>query len=325
MSSYNLVRERVQTWQIVVSATVSAYLALGAATHSIRGYHWGMLLAIPAAFWAWQRGRQFFLDWAPLFAFWMVYDRLRLVQPFLLDRVAVKTPYLIELWAFGWLAGGHVPAHAARAWLAAHSSAPVWAAAGWAAQLIYLSHVAILPLLFFPWWWKGRRDEAYRNRFSLHMRAFLALHILGICIYLLLPVAPPWWVGLYGTAQPSAELLAQTNMSAAMDGVIVQRLIQNASQWFAAVPSLHGAYPVLLLLLSLKDRSRLVISLLTVYAAAMWVATVVLNQHYIVDLLAGAAIAVLAWWIGLNGVTFFRNKPRKEVRDPQLPGAVRRS
>lgn len=277
-----------------------------------------MLLAIPAALWAWRVGRQFFIDWAPLFAFWMVYDRLRLVQPFLLERVAVKTPYLIEIWAFGWMTGGEIPAHAARTWLASHSSTPAWAAASWAAQLIYLSHVAILPLLFLPWWWKGRRVEAYRSRFTLHMRAFFALHVLGICIYLLLPVAPPWWVGLYGMAQPSAELLAQTKMSAAMDGVIVQNLIQNASQWFAAVPSLHGAYPVLLLLLALKDRSRLTICLLALYAAAMWVTTVVLNQHYIVDLLAGAVIALAAWWLARHGGRFFRGRLRKDRRDQDL-------
>jgi len=318
LSSYSLVRERIQTWQIVVCATVSGYLALGVATHSIRGYHWLMLLAIPAALWAWRIGRQFFVDWAPLFAFWMVYDRLRLVQPHLLDRVAVKTPYLLELWAFGWMTGGEVPAHAARAWLASHSDMPVWAAASWTAQLIYLSHVVILPLLFLPWWWKGRRNETYRRRFTLHMRGFFALHLLGICVYLLLPVAPPWWVGLYGMAQPSAELLAQTKMSAAMDGVIVQRLIQNASHWFAAVPSLHGAYPVLLLLLSIKDRSRVRIALLSVYTAAMWITTVVLNQHYIVDLLAGAVIAAIAWWFARNRLPFFRGKRetrRRACRD----------
>ena len=29
----------------------------------------------------------------------------------------------------------------------------------------------------------------------------------------------------------------------------------------------------------------------------MWAATVILNQHYIIDLLAGALLAVAAWWV----------------------------
>jgi membrane-associated phospholipid phosphatase len=103
-----------------------------------------------------------------------------------------------------------------------------------------------------------------------------------------------------------------------MDGVIVQNLIQNASHWFAAVPSLHGAYPVLLLLLSLKERNRLVVILLSVYAVAMWVTTVVLNQHYIVDLLAGAVVAVIAWWFARSGLPFVRKKFGKDEPDQLL-------
>jgi membrane-associated phospholipid phosphatase len=80
-----------------------------------------------------------------------------------------------------------------------------------------------------------------------------------------------------------------------MDGSIVQALISNAAQMFAAVPSLHGAYPVLLFLLALRDRNRWIVAGLALYAASMFAATVILNQHYIIDLLAGAIIAVVAW------------------------------
>src|SRR5215210_1511948 len=100
---------------MIVCSAVCGYLAVGAATHSVRTYHWFMLLAIPGSLLAAERGRQFFLDWAPLFAFWLVYHRLRLLQPALLHRVAVETPYLIERWAFGWITGGEAPALAARA------------------------------------------------------------------------------------------------------------------------------------------------------------------------------------------------------------------
>ena len=294
--------QRIQPWQITVCAVVGGYLAVGCATHSIRTFHWFLLAVIPAALLASKHGRQFFIDWIPLFAFWIVYDRLRLLQPLLLDRVLVESPYLIERWAFGWMAGGEVPAHASRMWLAAHRAEPLWSAVALSAQIIYLSHVFVLPLLLFFWWLRGRKREGDRNRFVMHMRAFAALHAFGILIYMILPVAPPWWVSLHGLAQPSAEIVARTNMAAAMDGRIVQGLIRSASQWFGAVPSLHGAYPVLLLLLAFRDRHRARVAAFAFYSAAMFLTTVILNQHYIIDLVAGAAVAYAAYWLAGKSV-----------------------
>jgi inositol phosphorylceramide synthase catalytic subunit len=254
-----------------------------------------MLATIPAALIAPELGRRFFLDWSPLIAFWIVYDRLRLLQPLLLDRVSVERPFLVERWAFGWLAGGEVPAHAARAWLASQSGQPFGFALSWAIQLIYFSHIFAVPL-FISWlWFRGKSNVKDRERFVRHMIAFAVMSFMAIIIYILLPVAPPWWVNLYGMAKPTPELVAQANMTAAMDGALIQGMIRNAAQWFAAVPSLHGAYPVLLVLLALRDRRRLIVALMILYGAAMWAATVLLNQHYIIDLIAGAFIAVAAW------------------------------
>lgn len=274
---------------------VCAYLALAIATHTVRPYHWFLLATIPAALFAPERGRQFFLDWSPLIAFWLVYDRLRLLQPLLLDRVSVETPFLVERWAFGWLAGGEVPAHAARAWLASYSGRPFGLIASWLFQLIYFSHIFTVPVLISWLWFCGRSNIKYRERFVRHMLAFAVLSFSAIIIYLLLPVAPPWWVSLHGMTRPTEALVAQTNIATAMDGKLIQGMIKNAAQWFAAVPSLHGAYPVLLILLALRDRKRLIIALMIFYGAAMWVATVILNQHYVLDLMAGAIIAVAVW------------------------------
>ena len=320
MSSSAIQKYRIQPWQVILSVSVCAYLALGAATHTMRAYHWFMLAAIPASWLAAERGRQFVLDWSPLIAFWLVYDRLRLLQPLLLDRVAVNTPYAIERWAFGWLAGGDVPAHAARAWLGSLQPSWLGMTISWAAQTVYFSHLFLVPLLFVWLWRRGQSDPAHRAQFITYLRAFTLMNFMAIAIYLLLPVAPPWWISLYGTAQPTAELVAQAKMTAAMDGALIQRMIQNASQWFAAVPSLHGAYPVLLVLLAnstgqgagvrMKEsgvnqpaesglpsakRRRLVLTMIGLYGAAMWAATVLLNQHYVIDLMAGAVIAWVAW------------------------------
>ncbi len=289
---------------MAVCLFVCAYLALGVATSSVRAYHWFMLLAIPGALLSAKRGRGFFLDWAPLFAFWLVYDRLRLVQPLLYSRVAVEGPFLIERAAFGWLAKGAVPAHAAFAWLASHDGT-VATSIEWAAQLVYFSHLFVVPLVIVALWVLGSSRKRYRAAFLRHIRAFTVLNFSAIVVYLVMPVAPPWWVTLNGMTQPTAELVTQSNMSAAMHGALIQGMIGNASQWFAAVPSLHGAYPVLLVLLFPRKQSRLALAAITFYAVAMWTSTVVLNQHYVIDLVAGALLAIAAWRV--EGVL---NKPQ---------------
>jgi hypothetical protein len=295
LSSSAFIKHKVQTWQLVLCTGVFCYLALAVATHTVRTYHWFLLATIPAALVAADRGRQFFLDWSPLIAFWLVYDRLRLLQPLLLDRVSVESPFLLERWAFGWLAGGEVPAHAARAWLASMSGQAFGSTVSWAVQLIYFSHIFAAPLYMSWLWVRGKSNVKDRARFVRHMLAFAAMSFMAIVVYVLLPVAPPWWVSLYGMAKPTSELVAQATMTKAMDGALIQGMIRNAAQWFAAVPSLHGAYPVLLVLLALRDRGRWTVALMILYGAAMWAATVLLNQHYIIDLMAGAIIAVAAW------------------------------
>jgi membrane-associated phospholipid phosphatase len=264
------------------------------ATTSVRVYHWFMLLAIPGALLSGERGRRFFLDWAPLFAFWLVYDRLRLIQPLLYARVAVESPFLIERAAFGWLAGGDVPAHGAHTWLASHYGT-LATSIEWVAQIVYFSHLFVVPLVIVALWMMGWSRKEYRDLFLRHIRAFTVLNFTAIVVYLLLPVAPPWWVTLNGMSQPTSELVTQANVSAAMHGVLIQGMIRNASQWFAAVPSLHGAYPVLLLLLFPRSKNRLAFGVAALYCGAMWVSTVVLNQHYVIDLIAGALLSLAAW------------------------------
>lgn len=295
LSSNILFKERLQFWQVALCLGVCTYLALGLVTNTVRSYHWFMLLTVPAALMSGERGRRFFVDLAPLFGFWLVYDRLRLIQPLLYARVDVEDAFGLERWAFGWLTNGAVPAHAASAWLGGHSGA-VARSIAWTAQAVYFSHLFVVPIVILAFWALGYSQARYRAEFCRHLRAFTLLNFGAIVIYLLLPVAPPWWVTLNGMAQPTAELVAQVNIANAMPGTLIQGMIRNASQWFAAVPSLHGAYPVLLLLLFPCKSNKLALTGFGLYACAMWIATVVLNQHYVIDLVAGALLALIAWW-----------------------------
>jgi hypothetical protein len=283
---------------MAVSLTICAYIALCGVTHTLKLHHWFLLVVIPVSFIATERGKQFFTDWWPVFGFWFVYDRLRLIQPFLLDRVAVSWPFHLESSLFGWMGGGDVPAHAWRAWLASISGNWTGILISDLAQFIYLSHLFVLPLLLFYYWIGGNKRQSDRTSFIRYVRAFTFLHFVGMLIYVILPAAPPWWISLNGFAQPTNELITQTSMNAAMDGKIVQGMIKSASMWFAAIPSLHGAYPVLLTLLAWRNRNRVMTVVWIVYGILMFATTVILNQHYIIDLFAGALLAVAACWFG---------------------------
>jgi membrane-associated phospholipid phosphatase len=168
----------------------------------------------------------------------------------------------------------------------------------WSAQFVYFSHLFVAPLVIALIWLLGVSSECYQSTFKEYVRAFTFLNFSAIVVYLLVPVAPPWWVTLNGMAQPTAVLVSQANVASAMHGSLIQAMIRNASQWFAAVPSLHGAYPVLLLLLSRRKKSHLASAGLAFYGAAMWISTVVLNQHYVIDLVAGGLLAIIAWRVG---------------------------
>ena len=147
------------------------------------------------------------------------------------------------------------------------------------------------------WWWRGREWQADRERFLRCAVAFAVVNLLGFVGYVLVPAAPPWWVSLYGMAQPTAALVASADLGAAMDGEIIRRTLATAPNWFAAFPSLHGGYPVLLFLIVWRERRAAWLAAIATYGAAMWTSTVALNQHYVIDLVAGAAVAVVAFFL----------------------------
>jgi hypothetical protein len=285
-------------WKAIPIVVVLVMLGVAAATSSLRWYHLGLVLAIPAVLISGERGRQFVVDWAPLLVFWLAYDWLRIVQPHVLAYVGVSWPYRLELWAFGWMAGGEVPPHALRNWFAANGSDPLVGTLHVGLEVVYASHVIAYPLLFLCWWWQGLRRREQAARFHLHVWAFTVLNVIGFAGYVMLPSAPPWWVSIHGQTQPTAELLAGLSLAAGIDGAFTASLIATAPDQFAAVPSLHGAYPVLLGLLAGRRRPAWFVAIVG-YGALMWFATVALNLHYVIDLVAGAGAAAVAWPLGV--------------------------
>jgi uncharacterized membrane protein YeaQ/YmgE (transglycosylase-associated protein family) len=131
-------------------------------------------------------------------------------------------------------------------------------------------------------------------QFSL---TFVLINMLGFVVYYIYPAAPPWFVQQYGmeflpgTPGNTAGLSRFDSLTGTS---IFKSLYAKGSNVFAAMPSLHSAYPVAVLYYGLKNRSAWWANLFFgVVMAGIWCAAVYSSHHYVLDVLAGIVTAIL--------------------------------
>ena len=226
------------------------------------------------------RGLSFLRDWSPFVLLLLGYAALTGIAPGLTGVVHVGFPIQADRWLFR----GAEP----NIWLQSHffhPGHPHWY--DYVATFLYPMHfVTPLVLAFVLWmWWKPR--------YWRFVTAYLLLCYAAFATYLLYPMAPPWWAYRVGKLPPVHLVLYEVHY----DGV--QNPIVLATQFFkpnpvAAMPSLHAAVPVLIWLTLWKTWPRWGWAMV-VYPAAMGSAVVYLGEHYVIDVIAGAGYALVAF------------------------------
>ena len=251
-------------------------------------------------------------DWLPLLAILWAYDLLRGVanevggalfslptwcaadtlaecaQPgHLTARAHLTEPITADAALFG----GHVPT----VWLQEHLFTA--GTAHWYDAVIvpvYLSHFLVSLLLAVVLWCRGYRE------FRRYLTALVALTVAAVSTYLLYPMAPPWMAALNPSKLAGVEIhrVVQETLTTLGGSQLGSKVEQGAaySNRVAAMPSLHAAIPMLLLLLFFNRVGVVLRIVLVLYAAAMAFALVYGGEHYVTDVLAGwvyAAVTVL--------------------------------
>ncbi len=248
--------------------------------------HIGLLLFIWACLAPPEGARRFMRDWWPMVLFWLSYDLMRVFSPSFFLRAAVVQPFRWESRFFLSPDGTIWPFYFAR-WASLHASEIGPRILGTVSNLVYLTQIFGLPVIMFVLWFRGEGLLFRRLVWSLTV-----LHAVTLVIYTTYPAAPPWWVYQNGFLKPTAQ---NSMPSGLKEGSTLAALFHLSPNRFAAIPSLHGAYPLLLTLVVALHGVRVRwIILAGSYAASMWFACVYLNQHYIIDLLIGAALVLLA-------------------------------
>jgi membrane-associated phospholipid phosphatase len=240
-------------------------------------------------------------DWLPLLAVLFAYDLLRGVANeiggTLFDLTAWRSnpsnaastarAHLLEpLRADEWMFGGHVPT----VWLQQHlydEGVAHW----WdrVAVPVYLSHFIVSLALAITLWCVNY------PLFRRYLATFVTLTLVTLTTYLVYPAAPPWMAAL-NDRLPEVDRVVQATLSV-LGGETVNTAVEKGAAYsnpVAAMPSLHAAIPMFLLLFFWPRVRVWLRGALVVYAVAMGLTLVYTGEHYVIDVLVGWAYAALS-------------------------------
>lgn len=253
-----------------------------------RGEHVVLAVLIAALFFASPASRRLVVALAPFFLFGISYDWMNLLPNYEVNPVDTFGLYSAEKALFGitTAAGRLTP----NEWMALHTRP--WA--DLLAGVFYLCWVP-LPIIFGLWlYFTGRRGP------YLHFAVvFLLVNLIGFAGYYIHPAAPPWYVAQHGfeVVPGTPGSVAGLGAFDAMTGLgIFNGLYARNSNVFAALPSLHSAYTLVAFLYAVRYRCSAVWKvLLGVVTVGIWATAVYTSHHYIIDVLSGAACALIGY------------------------------
>ncbi|MFB9546348.1 phosphatase PAP2 family protein [Micromonospora sagamiensis] len=273
-------RPRVVAMSIWSALFVAGWLTIGLPTDPAYAFVW-----IWSAVIAWNWGRPwrshlgFARDWLPVVLLLAAYNLSRGFA----DNGAVPYSYdliVADRFLVGWATGGEVPT----IWLQERLYRPQVQWWDVLAAWVYFSHFVVTLAAAVVLW---MRDRA---RWGAYMRRWGFLCAAGLATYFLYPAAPPWWAAQNGLLGEVARISTRGWKEFGMHGAgNMLNAGQIASNPVAAMPSLHTAWALFVVLFFLTSTRRRWWPLLLSYPLAMTFTLVYSGEHYIIDVLVGWA------------------------------------
>jgi hypothetical protein len=275
-------------WIVFAASIVTYYLIAGIpwSTNSVLLYVVaGLIVSSLGGGLRWKR---LILDWLPLIIVLYGYGVLRgyaahtLWGPF----------YRPQVWFDTHIAGlGVDPTAQLQRWLYT-PGLHFWDYLVWAC---YMSHFFASFIIAGVLW---KTNYAKFRRF---VPLFVGLTFIGYITYVLYPAMPPWMASEFGHLPHTTRIIDQVWKHLHIG--LGQSLFAGGDKFdnnVAAMPSLHGAYPLLICLFFWKGSSRRKRILLAAYPICMAFSLVYTAEHFVIDIFVG--------WIYAAATVYFGSK-----------------
>lgn len=228
------------------------------------------------------RLRRFIVDWFPFIFIWLSYDFLRGFADNLGTRVHFQSLIDAERSIFG-----TIPTIELQKIFYNPSKLSFW---DFVATFFYFVHFALAEAFAFFLWLKNR---AYFRQF---VTGILLLSYAGWISYVAYPAAPPWLAQEKGLIMGVTKILDKT-LTAFPERLNLPTIYHQFNpNPVAAIPSMHAAYPFLILLYLLRYY-HLKGFYFSPFVLAVWFSLVYLGEHYVVDVILGMIYAIVFFLI----------------------------
>lgn len=269
---------------IVTSVLTLLYLIWTIGVLGLRQDHLFLLVVCLLTYYINPTSRKFFWGFLFFILYWLLYDSMRVYPNYLFNPVHIQEPYLFE-----------------KSWFGVETENGILTPNEYF-ELYSSTFLDILSALFYLCWvpvplaYAGYLFVKDRRLLMQFAMAFFGVNVIGISIYYLYPAAPPWYVAEHGF-----DLIMDTPGNAAgllrfdeYFGIsLFADMYNKNANVFAAIPSLHSAFPVLLFYFGLKKKLKYASLLFLIILVGIWFAAVYTYHHYIIDVLIGGFCALL--------------------------------
>lgn len=252
--------------------------------------------------------RDLALIWTPVFLGFWAYDLMRGQADALTARAALGPHLDIDRWLFGDSVSTVLQQHLFSAGDIRWYDYATW--------VVYQSHFVVpFAVALILWRMRGRLFRPY-------MATLVLLTYMALLTYVVYPAQPPWMASQRGAAGPSERVVhtmwkhvGVDRAAAAFSTTKKRKQGESAySNPVAALPSLHAAYPVLILcclwnVVAGRRRRHVVRTVLVAYPLAMGFALMYGAEHFTLDIVMGWAYAGIAWAVVAVAARRFAARP----------------
>lgn len=275
---------------LLLSVLSGGYLLLSFVVVGFKPDQLFLVGLVNGLYFASNQSRKFVTGFSIFLVYWIVFDYMKAFPNYQYNAVRIESLYWLEKKLFG-IFDGPTMLTPNEYWLV-HRTTLLDIGTG----LFYLTWIPV-PLLFGTYlFYKDRRAF-----FPLAL-TFVLVNFLGFIIYYLYPAAPPWYVQRHGFAfhpHTPGSTAGLANFDRLVGVPIFAAIYAKSSNVFAAMPSLHSSYPVIVLYYGLKNRLGWINSFFAIVMAGIWFSAVYTSHHYVLDVMGGLLCAIVGI-IGFN-------------------------